>query len=256
MFNVWPVLYDPTWWWITTTNDSGQSWSVPTEVKRAFRYAEKRANAHRREDGFLILGGYYETQAEGDDAPDYERDIHCAAVMSQSRDGGLTWTARERIDLTGEEGAVESATIVHSDGSLFSLLCNSSDRLFQTRSRDGGETWDHPEPRPLPARNAPAWIHRLEDRPGDELVVVWDNDPETGRWPLVIAHSPDGGDTWSEPKLLANPNLEDDFRTDYPTICQTEEGTTVVVWQEQTLPRHLGKELRIARFSRAWLMSE
>ena len=147
----------------------------------------------------MILGGYYETQAEGDDAPDYERDIHCAAVMSQSRDGGLTWTARERIDLTGEEGAAESATIVHSDGSLFSLLRNSSDRLFQTRSRDGGETWDHPEPRPLPARNAPAWIHRLEDRPGDELVVAWDNDPETGRWPLVIGHSPDGGDTWSEP---------------------------------------------------------
>ena len=255
-FNVWPVTYDRTWWWMTTTEDGGKSWSTPVEVERPFNYAGKRANTHRLGDGTLLLSGYYETQAEESDVPGYERDMHCAAATFRSSDGGRTWTAGEHITISGESGAAEPATVVLSNGDMFCLLRNSSDRLFQTRSRDGGQTWDTPEPSPLPARNAPAWVHRLEDRPGDELVVAWDNDPATGRWPLVVAHSPDGGRTWSEPKLLANPNPEGGYRADYPTICQTEDGTIVIVWQEQTLPRHLGKELRVARFSRAWLLSE
>ena len=255
-FNVWPVTYDRTWWWMTSTEDGGKSWSTPVEVERPFNYAGKRANTHRLGDGTLLLSGYYETQAEESDVPGYERDMHCAAATFRSSDGGRTWTAGEHITISGEAGADEPATVVLSNGDMFCLLRNSSDRLYQTRSRDGGQTWDTPEPSPLPGRNAPAWVHRLEDQPGDELVVAWDNDPSTGRWPLVVAHSPDGGRSWSAPKLLANPNPDGGYRADYPTICQTEDGTIVIVWQEQTLPRHLGKELRIARFSRAWLLSE
>jgi hypothetical protein len=29
----------------------------------------------------------------------------------------------------------------------------------------------------------------------------------------------------------------------------------VVVWQQETLPRHLGKELRFPRFNRVWLLA-
>ena len=170
-FNVWPVVYDRTWWWITTTDDGGKTWSSPSEVERTFRYTGKRANAYRRDDGRLLLGGFYETQAEADEVPAYERDRHCAAVMFQSREGGLTWTAGEPIYLPGKEGRSESAVAVLADGSLLSLLRNSLDRLYQTRSFDGGETWDAPEPGPLPARNAPAWIHRLENRAGNELLA-------------------------------------------------------------------------------------
>ena len=102
----------------------------------------------------------------------------------------------------------------------------------------------------------PTWLHRLENRPGDELVVAWDNSTTSGRWPLVVAYSPDGEKTWSGSKQIANPNPEKGYRADYPTICQTKEGLIVVVWQEQTLARHLGKELRIARFNRAWLIQK
>ena len=133
---------------------------------------------------------------------------------------------------------------------------NSLHRLYEMHSHDGGLTWDSPKPSPLPAYNAPAWLYRLENSPGDELVVSWDDSTKSGRWPLVVAVSPDGGKTWSKPKTIANPDPQHGYRADYPTICQTKDGIIVLAWQQENLPRHLGQEIRIARFNRAWLMSK
>jgi hypothetical protein len=106
----------------------------------------------------------------------------------------------------------------------------------------------------------PTRLIRLENRPGDWLLVAW-NDPTTStsgwiRWSPVVAYSPDGGKTWSGSKQISNPNPEKGYRADYPTICQTKEGLIILVWQDQTLPRHQGKELQIARFNRAWLIQK
>ncbi len=254
--NPWPVKFDRTWWWMTSTEDGGKTWMKPVLVDRPHQYAGKRSNGHRLGDGTLVLGYYYETAAEDGKVPELEADMRVVSGMLRSADGGKTWKSGQSIDIPGKSGADEPATVVLSSGEIFCLLRNSTDRLYETRSRDGGLTWDKPKPSPLPAREAPAWLDRLEDRSGDELVVVWNNSPATSRFPPVVGHSPDGGKTWSEPKLLANPDPLEGFRADYPTICQTKEGLIVVAWQQETLPRHLGKEIHIARFNRSWLLSK
>ena len=254
-FNVWPVTYDRTWWWMTSTEDGGKSWSTPVEVERPFNYAGKRANTHRLGDGTLLLSGY-ETQAEESDVPGYERDMHCAAATFRSSDGGRTWTAGEHITISARRARTSPLRLFSRTAICFACCAIALTAFIRHAAGTAGRPGIPLSPVPFRGETRPRGSTGLEDQPGDELVVAWDNDPSTGRWPLVVAHSPDAGRSWSAPKLLANPNPDGGYRADYPTICQTEDGTIVIVWQEQTLPRHLGKELRIARFSRAWLLSE
>jgi hypothetical protein len=254
-FNPWPVRFDRTWWYMTSTEDDGKTWSKPVEVKCPHLYAGKRSGGYKLKDGTVVLPYYYETAAERGRVPRLEGDMRVVAGMLRSRDGGRTWVSGQMVDIPDSKaGADEPATVLLSSGEIFCLLRNDLDRFYETRSLDGGLTWNPPKPSPLAAHNAPAWVHRLEDRPGDELIVGWDNSTGSGRWPLVVAHSLNGGRTWSDPKLISNPNPQEGFRADYPTICQTKDGIIVLAWQEETLPRHLGKEIRLARFNRAWLM--
>ena len=73
---------------------------------------------------------------------------------------------------------------------------------------------------------------------------------------LVAAYSADGGKTWTKPKLVARSSSQTHYRCDNPSICQTREGLILIAYQQETLPRHLGKEARIARLNRAWLTQE
>jgi hypothetical protein len=254
-FNPWPVRFDRLWWYMTSTEDDGKTWSKPVEVKCPHLYAGKRSAGYKLKDGTLVQPYYYETAAERGRVPRLEGDMRVVAGMVRSRDGGRTWVSGQMVDIPdSKSGADEPATVLLSSGEIFCLLRNDLDRFYETRSLDGGLTWNPPKPSPLAAHGAPAWLHRLEDRPGDELIVGWDNSTSSGRWPLVVAYSLNGGHTWSDPKLISNPNPREGFRADYPTICQTKDGIVVLAWQEETLPRHLGKEIRLARFNRAWLM--
>ena len=79
------------------------------------------------------------------------------------------------------------------------------------------------------------------------MLVVWNN-ALRNRWPLDVAFSADGCRTWSTPRTLADtPGIE----SSYPTATQLPDGTIVVIWNE-SLDTDF-RELRIARFNRAWL---
>jgi hypothetical protein len=80
-------------------------------------------------------------------------------------------------------------------------------------------------------------------------VVVWDNSPQN-RWPLEAAISEDNCSTWSKPKVIVDPGMQ----ASYPSVTQAADGTIVAVWQQQ-LPENKGREIRLARFNRAWLLS-
>jgi hypothetical protein len=84
----------------------------------------------------------------------------------------------------------------------------------------------------------------------NDVVVVWDNSPRH-RWPLAVALSRDGCHSWSEPKIIVDTHGQ---QVSYPAVTQAPDRTLVTVWQ-QDLPDGKGREVRLARFNRAWLLS-
>jgi len=93
---------------------------------------------------------------------------------------------------------------------LFANLRRSNGfRLYETRSRDDGMTWDVPKPSPFPSHNTPASIERLRNRIGDELVVAWDYLGSLGRRAGRVAAGSGSFAGW-RPELV---EAEVDFRS-------------------------------------------
>ena len=116
-FNPWPVRFDRTWWYMTSTEDGGKTWTKPVEVKRPHRFAGKRSNGYRLPDGTLVLPYYYDPSVDRGNVPPLERDIRVVAAMARSRDGGLSWTSGREVDIPGSKGgADEPATVRLSTG--------------------------------------------------------------------------------------------------------------------------------------------
>jgi len=82
-----------------------------------------------------------------------------------------------------------------------------------------------------------------------DLLVAWDNST-TERTPLTTALSTDQGRSWSSPKVLVD--TQGPEQASYPSAVQASDGTMIVVWQQQ-LPQS-GREIRVARFNREWLL--
>jgi predicted neuraminidase len=175
----------------------------------------------------------------------------------RSRDQGNTWTpggdmfvdVKKRMSARGTGGVCEPAMVLLPNGEIFALLRTSDERLYQSRSRDGGLSWDLPAPSPLVSHNAPAALWRLKN--SAEVIVVWNHSP-LNRWPLDAALSVDGCRTWTKPRTLVN---TPGFQSGYPTATQAADGTLIAIWY-QILPNRKTRELRIARFNREWLLGE
>lgn len=253
-FNPWPVKYDRTWWYLTETSDGGKTWSAPLNFPHPHNYAGHRSNGIRLKNGTLLLPYYDVYNSKEGNIPKLEWNMRSDAGVLRSTDGGKTWTSGRMMTGCGANDCDEPAVVRLANGSLYCLMRTLTRHLYESRSRDDGQTWDTPAPSPIAAgRDVPFALARLKGAGRDELVAAW-NYPN--RLSLVAAYSPDGGKTWTKPRLLARPNPAAGYTADNPSICQAADGTIVVAWQQETLPRHLGKEIYIARFNRAWLTAK
>ncbi len=255
-----PLKIEKTQIWMKSSDDLGETWSAPLEVPMPHRYVAGKIHVgHRLPDGTLIMGYAYDTWAEQGMIPATEGEMDIKSGVLRSRDGGRTWMAGGDLYVPcipkssphSVSGLDEPSTVVLKDGTIAVLLRSAGTRLFQSRSRDGGLTWEKPEPSPLTSHNAPAALWRLEG-PEDEILVVWDNSPRS-RAPLCAALSRDGARSWSAPKVLSSPPAG--VQASYPSATQASDGALVAVWQED-LPEGRGREIRIARFNRAWLLGQ
>jgi len=243
--------------WMTASEDEGRTWSTPVLAPHPHAYAEGKVHAgHKLKDGRLAFGYSWDIFCERGLAPATEGEMDTRAGLLFSNDGGRTWTAGgdiyarpPKISPHAVNGMDEPASVVLADGGIFALLRTGTDHLWQSRSRDSGATWSAPEPSPLQGHNAPASLWRL--RGSNDVVVAWDNSP-LHRWPLAVALSRDGCRTWSKPKVLVDTG---GLQASYPSITQAPDGTIVVVWQ-QDRPDRVGRDVRWARFPRAWLLEE
>lgn len=238
-------------------SQDGVHWGEEVQLETPHRYiAGKIHQGHRLADGTLVIGYAWDTWAEQGLPPATEGEMNIKSGVLRSADGGKTWTAGgdlyADIPKTSPHavfGLDEPATVVLADGRLMTLLRTSGTKLFQAWSRDGGVTWDTPRASALTAHNSPAALWKLDGSP--DILVAWDNSA-TMRTPLAAALSTDGGVTWSRPRVLVDTHGAQ--QVSYPSAVQAKDGTMIVVWQQQLVQG--GREIRIARFNRAWLADE
>jgi Neuraminidase (sialidase) len=108
------------------------------------------------------------------------------------------------------------------------LARTGTQNLWQSRSRDGGLTWDMPGPSPLTSHNCPAALLRLA---GEEAVVAVCNAHPQRRLNLAFAVSEDGCRTWTPPRRIGPVGqVSDQAEASYPNACQLPDGSLVVVF--------------------------
>jgi BNR repeat-like domain len=242
--------------WGSTSDDNGATWSPPVEVKLPFKYSVgKRHIGLRLRDGSLEMPISFDIWAQKGTPARTEGEMELKSGVLISNDRGKTWTpfvemhTFQRKVLPGAtNGVAEPAIVELHDGSLFALMRTGTDHLFEARSRNGGRTWTTPVRSALQGHNAPASLLRLRQSPM-EIIVIWNNSPRERR-PLSVAISSNGGRSWSKPRDVSP---ADGPVASYPGIAQDRDGNFVAVWQ-QVLPGG-GREIRCARFNRAWVLA-
>jgi predicted neuraminidase len=241
--------------WVSTSDDNGLTWSAPVEVKLPFKYSVgKRHIGLRLRDGSLEMPISFDVWAQKGTPARTEGEMDLKSGVLISTDRGKTWTPfvemhtfQPKVLPGATNGVAEPAIVELQDGSLFALMRTGTDHLFEARSRNGGRTWTTPVRSALQGHNAPASLLRLNQNP-KEIIVIWNNSPRERR-PLSVAISSTGGRRWSKPRDISP---ADGPVASYPGIAQDRDGNFVAVWQQ--VLANGGREIRYARFNRAWVL--
>lgn len=245
--------------WMAVSENDGESWSAPEKIQVPFKYfVGKRHIGLKLKNGMLAMPGSYDLWAEKGTPAKTEGEMDLKSGVLLSSDGGKTWVPHIGLHISAEKvtpystgGVVEPAIVELSNGELYMLMRTGTENLYESRSKDSGITWSAPKPSALTAHNTPASLWRVDENP-EEIVAVWNNS-RRDRFPLSAALSANGGKSWSRPKDIAK--SDNKMQISYPGITQSSDGNFVVVWQRQ-LPERNGREIRWARFNRAWLVSD
>jgi predicted neuraminidase len=250
-------LIDHSEVWMTYTEDEGATWTKPVRLDFPFKYlVGKRHIGIKLKDGALAMPFSWDLWAQAGTPARTEGEMDLKSGILISEDRGLTWKPFGDLHLFapktrpyGTGGLCEPALVELANGELLMLMRTGTSWLYEARSRDRGRTWTKPKPSRLAGFNTPMALWRL-DQNSKEVIVIWNNSP-VHRFPLCTAISADGGRTWSPPKDVAGVS---DVEVSYPGITQAPDGTFVAVWQ-QMLPAG-GRDVRWARFNRAWVLAK
>jgi hypothetical protein len=248
--------------WYRESYDSGLSWNPIQELKMHKKYVCGTTNAGLRlADGSVILGYSWEEIAESNGViPCGEGDqiYHCGILRTLNE--GCSWepggdvfvNVPKGIDSLDSaiSGADEPAYVELDDRSLYLLVRTGTDHLWETRSTNGGISWNEPKPSALVSHNCPAALLRLDD--GNILVIY--NDHPKARARLCARISSDGCRTWSEPKVFAPAGFYEEPTANYPVACQLKNGVIVVIWSQRRNSNATDKQqICWARFNQKWL---
>jgi len=240
--------------YVVWSDNEGATWSAPEELKFSFKYfVGKRHIGIKLLDGTLAMPFSWDLWAQKGTPARTEGEMNLASGVLLSKDG-IHWTPygqvhawTEKVTPGSTNGVCEPALVELHTGELLMILRTGTSFHYESRSRDGGLTWDAPRPSSLMGHNTPSALWRLDQNP-EEIVAIWNNSPRN-RYPLSVAISSDGGRRWSKPRDVAT---SDGPQVSYPGITQAPDGTLVAVWQQQL--RDGGRSIQWARFSRDWVL--
>lgn len=225
---------DPQHWWgmLTRSGDDGLHWSVPRRLPDGVLGPIKNKPVQLA-DGTIV-------------SPSSTEGAHWTVHFERSTDDGASWQIVAPPPGAQAIEAIQPSLLEHRDGSLQAVGRTKQDKIFSTRSRDGGRSWSPMRLLDLPNPNSGIDAVVLAD--GRSLIVYnptlhgtqwWD-----GRGQLSVAIS-DDGERWRKVLDLENtPGAE----FSYPAVIQARDGLVHVVytWKRQRIkhvvidPRKLG----------------
>ncbi|MES2695113.1 MAG: sialidase family protein [Verrucomicrobiota bacterium] len=250
-----------------SSDDFGATWSAPRELAMPRQYVVgKQHKGLKLSNGTFLMGISWDNWPERGFTAKAEGEMDLSSGVLLSKDA-LNWTLHgelhtylEKSTPSSINGLCEPAVVEVTQGEILMLLRSGSSRHYESRSRDAGLTWSKPEPSALVGHNTPTSLWRLEQSP-HAIVAAWNNHP-INRYPLSVALSPDGGRTWSPPRIVArassdaavgSPAVTKDKvgQVSYPSLTQTRGGRVFLVWQ--SFQARGGRDIRWARFPAAWI---
>jgi len=236
-----------------TSEDGGRTWSQPQAIPLSRKYVCGCIHAPVWLDGdHVAMGWSWDVPAEEGKPVADEGAMHLRAGVLISEDRGRTWAPGDDVDLPEQAmGADEPAIVRLSNGDLF-MIVRTTTRPFETVSRDGGRTWEALRPGPFQGFNSPSALLRLRD---GAIVRAWDNSP-TNRFPLVVSLSTDDCRTWTPPRTVTEPTVQEDGSLSYATACypslaQAADGTILLAWWQRS-PQGTNS-VWTARLNREWI---
>ncbi|HID78378.1 MAG TPA: hypothetical protein EYP56_20605 [Planctomycetaceae bacterium] len=239
---------------VAVSEDGGTSWSEPQPLPVDRKYVVGCIHAPVWLDGDSVVMGYsWDVPAEQKRPASSEGGMYLKSGVLISHDRGRTWVRGADIEVKKHPiGADEPAIVRLTNGDLFCVVRTSDPRPYETRSRDGGLSWDPPRPSRFFGYNSPAALLRLRD---GTIVRAWDNSP-TDRFPLVVSLSTDDCRTWTPPRTITEPELRPDgslsfIQASYPSLAEAADGTLLLAWWQRT-PAGVNSVL-CARLTRAWI---
>lgn len=213
-----------SWWGMARTSaDNGRRWSDARRLPDGILGPIKNKPV-RLADGTIIAPSSTETL----DTPSAWR-IH----FERTRDGGRSWAVvRPSPSTDGKPiDAIQPSILIHADGRLQALGRTRSGRIFETWSRDAGNSWTTVALTALP--NSSAGTDAITLRDGRHLLVY--NHTSKGRSPLNVATSRDGA-AWEAAFVLESEPGE----YSYPAVIQTSDGLVHITytWKRERI-RHV-----------------
>jgi predicted neuraminidase len=159
------------------------------------------------------------------------------AWVERSADDGKSWRRFGPIAVPGKPHGLIQPTLLAAGEKRVLALCRSRGigLICQAESADGGETWGDARPTELP--NPDSGIDAVRAADGTFFLVY--NHTRSGRTPLNLARSADGGKTWKAAATLED--QEGEFS--YPAIIQAADSRLHVTytWNRRHI-KHLSFE--------------
>ncbi len=204
---------NPQTWWglLTTSNDSGKTWTAPRQLPEGILGPIKNKPIELA-NGVIVCPS--STESPGTDL----WQVH----MELTSDQGLTWRRTESLNDGKSFGAIQPSLLKLSENDLIAVGRTKQKRVFEMRSQDGGITWGEMRASSLPNPNSGVDAVTLAD---SRHVLIYNHvsgkqDSWGERSPLNLAISKDGSAWQAALKLEDTPKGE----FSYPAVIQTRDG--------------------------------
>jgi predicted neuraminidase len=199
----------PSTWWgmLTTSSDSGGSWSTPRRLPEGILGPIKNRPVQLK-DGTLLCPS---SKEHGGWRVHFERTTDLQ-----------NWQSSGPINDGREIGAIQPSILFHGEQRLQAMGRTKQERVFEVWSDDNGKTWGKMTLTDLPNPNSGTDAVTLKD--GRQLLVY--NHSTKGRSPLNVAISKDGKH-WTTVLELEN---EPGSQFSYPAVIQTADGLVHITY--------------------------
>ena len=246
-----------------TSTDGGKNW---TAAKLLFPKPGSFDRERLVDTGERWIFPIYYTP--GLDAENY-------SAIEISADQGQNW---KECAVPGSNGLVQPDVVELSPRRFMAFFRSRFADWVYTSSSEDGCSWSAPRPTQIPNNNSSIQVTRLRD---GHLVIAFNNiqvtttrgkPRDTARWPMSVALSIDGGQTWpwirdvdigqdvpqeAVPDVMAGADVRDEKKTffehlidySYPSIIETADGR---INMSYTYRR---RTIKYAAFDESWIKS-